>query len=69
MNTRFSPIVPSCPEPRKPATRVLTSVLEPARVGPCYEGMDDMADYAQTLVARNVEPLEGILLVECPEAE
>lgn len=68
MSARFSPIVPACPDPRKPVTHVVASLLEPARVQPCYEGMDDTADYAQTLVARNVEPLEGMLHLECPEA-
>jgi hypothetical protein len=36
---------PTLPEP-----------LEPARVQPCFEGMDDTADYAQTM---GREPLEG----------
>lgn len=51
MNTRFTPIVPSCPEPRKPATHVLTSVLEPARVQPDHDGMDDTGAYSQKLAA------------------
>ena len=45
----------------------LPQPLELSRVQPDYDGMDDLADYAQTLPNR-VEPLEGMLIVECPEA-
>lgn len=33
-------------------------MLEPARAQPCEEGMDDCAEYSQTM-PRNREPLEG----------
>ena len=49
MNARtdFSPINVGKVLPAHPM--VHASLLEPARVQPCYEGMDDTAAYAQTL--------------------
>jgi len=62
---RFSPIPCPIPEVRKPAKVVPTTVLEPAVVQPCYEGMDDTSDW---MVNGGKELLEGMLHVECPEA-
>lgn len=63
---RFAPI--RLAEPGHPPQRhVATAILEPARAMPCYEGMDDTADYAQTL-PRIREPLEGGLWLDIAEA-
>lgn len=50
MNARldYSPIVPGCPEPRKPSLTAHTTTLEAAVVQPDYLAMDDVADWAQT---------------------
>lgn len=40
-------------------------LLEPARAQPDFEAMDDTGDYAVT----HREFLEGMLVVECPEAQ
>lgn len=56
-------------EPGHPPQRhVPMTVLEPvvpARVQPCFEGMDDTSDW---MVNGGKELLEGMLNVECPEA-
>ena len=39
--------------------------LEPATVQPCYEGMDDTGDW---MAGGGKELLEGMLVVDCPEA-
>jgi len=52
-----------------PPTHFAPALLDPPRVQPDYEGQDDMGEYAQTLLPlRHREPLEGMLVVECPEA-
>jgi hypothetical protein len=60
-----SPIVidggPAHPAP----SRVCTSLLEPARVQPCYEGADDQAEWMHN---GGREILEGMLVCERPEA-
>jgi hypothetical protein len=66
---RYAPIPCPLPEVRKYQRHVAMTLLEPvepARAQPCYEGMDDCAAYAQTL-PRHREPLEGMLVVDCPE--
>lgn len=40
--------------------------LEPAPALPCYEGMDDTADWMHN---GGREILEGMLVCECPEAD
>lgn len=59
----FSPI--AVPKVLPSPTRVCPSLLEPARVQPDYAAMDDMSDYA---VSVGREALEGMLVVDCPEA-
>jgi hypothetical protein len=62
----FAPIPCPLPEVRKYQRHVAMTVLEPvvpARVQPCYEGMDDCGAYAQTL-PRHREPLEGGLWLD-----
>jgi hypothetical protein len=61
----FAPIPCPLPDPRKPVTLVHVTVLEPATVQPCYEGMDDQGDW---MLNGGKELLEGMLNVECPEA-
>lgn len=39
--------------------------LDEPRAQPCEEGMDDMGAYAET---QGREFLEGMLVVDCPEA-
>ena len=56
--------IPACKAP-SPSERVCPSLLEPARVQPDHAGMDDMANYAS---AMGREALEGMLVVDCPEA-
>ena len=49
MTNRFAPIPCAIPDTRSRSMMVCASILEPARVQPCYEGMDDMGDYAQAV--------------------
>lgn len=56
--------IPACKTPSS-SERVCPSLLEPARVQPDYEMADDMADYAASM---GREALEGMLVVDCPEA-
>jgi hypothetical protein len=65
MIARFAPIVidgPAHPAPKF----VCPSLLEPARVQPCYEGADDQAEWMVN--GGGKELLEGMLVCECPEA-
>lgn len=39
--------------------------LEPARAQPCYEGADDQGEW---MANGGKELLEGMLVVDCPEA-
>jgi len=59
----FAPI--RLAEPGHPPQRFIpTTMLEPATVQPCYEGMDDTSDW---MVNGGKEILEGMLVVDCPE--
>jgi len=66
MNARFAPIPCPLPDERKPGPCSPPPVLEFARAQPDYEMQDDMGEYSQTM-PRHREPLEGMLVVDCPE--
>lgn len=63
MNARFAPIPVGKVLPAP--THFCPAVLEPPRSIGSYDGMDDTGDYAE---AMGREALEGMLVVDCPEA-
>lgn len=52
----YTPVPCPLPDERKSGPRIAPPVLEFARVQPCYEGMDDVSDYAASM---GREALEG----------
>lgn len=66
MNDRFSPVNVGKVAP-KPHGLIPADFLVPARVQPCFEGMDDVSDYSATLP--RIKPTDIDALMEREDAE
>jgi len=67
MNARDYSALPVGKVAPKPHGPIPADFLVPARVQPCFEGMDDVADYAQTLP--RIKPTDIDALMELEDAE
>jgi len=65
MISRYAPIPCPRPDQRKPGPHIMPPVLEFARAVPDHAAMDETADWMHN---GGREALEGMLVVDCPEA-